>query len=492
MKNFASGQRSLGPADVALELRHISKRFGAITALDEVSIRVTKGTVHALLGENGAGKTTLMRIAFGLIRPDSGSIVIDGKPMVFTSPADAIGMGIGMVHQQFAMVPAMSVAENIALGGHGRYSFNRIAQRLDAVAKTTGLSVDPAASVATLSSADRQKLEIVRAFTHEARILILDEPTAVLVASDIRELFAQLKKFASHGGSVILITHKIEDALQHADIMTVLRRGRLATTASTHDSTRNSLLTAMLGVVVPDAGVDKPSRSIPSHQVISLKGITIRGLHGKRQIHNASAEVQAGEIVGVAALEGDAAGLLRVIAGRAITDSGQVSAPPVVGFVPENRQEDALAPFSLLENVALKDAGRRTGLIDWRKIRELTASIIHQFDVRGAQPSTPVPNLSGGNQQRFVLGRELENHPAVLVLENPTQGLDIAATTAIHARMRDARNRGTAIVFYSSDLDELAELSDRVLVIEGGAIQSVAPDRDRIGKLLLGMSRKQS
>jgi len=335
------------------------------------------------------------------------------------------------------------------------------------------------------------KLEIIRTFAHDARILILDEPTAVLTSVDVRELFTQLKQFASRGCTVILITHKIEDALHQADDVTVLRHGRLVMSASTRNSTRISLATAMLGAAIPSADINKPGRSVQARLVISLRNITIRGLRGTRQIHNASAEVYAGEIVGVAALEGAAAGLLRVMAGRATADSGEVSLPLVVGFVPENRHEDAVAPLSLLENVALRNAGQRTGLIDWEGIHDLTTSIIEQFDVRGAKPSTSVTNLSGGNQQRFVLGRELESSPAALVLENPTQGLDVAAATSIHVRMRDARNRGIAIIFYSSDLDEIAELSDRVLVIEGSAITSLAPDRDKIGQLLLGVNRKR-
>ena len=457
----------------ALEMRGITKRFAAVTALDDVSLSVRPGSIHALLGENGAGKTTLMRIAFGMVKPDSGRILRDGNLLDLRSPADAIAARIGMVHQQFSLIPAMTVAENVALGGKGIYRFDDIADRIREIANTTGLTIDPETRVAELTSTERQKLEIVRTLVHDARILILDEPTAVLTEKDIGELFAQLRVFAENGGSVVLITHKLQNALDHADEVSVLRRGRMVLNAPMNAINKDSLTTAMLG-------------SAPDDQEIT-RTATVRSAMVART-GPPFVEVFAGEILGVAALEGAAGPLLRSFAGRVQTQTGTSNSPDSVGFVPENRIGEALIPdLSLTENLALRHAGKRRGLINWKQIREATTTVIREFDVRASGPDSAARNLSGGNQQRFVLGRELSDRPSLLVLENPTQGLDVNATAAVHERMRQARRSGTAIVFYSSDLDELADLADRVVVVGFGRIAESSPDRNEIGRLLLGM-----
>ena len=477
----------VGSTAPALELRAITKHFGAVRALDNASLTVKKGTVHALLGENGAGKTTLMRIAFGLMSPNAGTILIDGKAMNFRSPLQAIEAGLGMVHQEFSLIPALSVAENVALGGRGSYSFEKVAARLEEVSRRTGLWLDPAAGVSKLSNAERQKLEIIRSLSHNARILILDEPTTALTSLDVQELFSQLRAFASDGGSVVLITHKLRDAIDNADEVTVLRSGSFVMTAHTRDSSVASLSEATLGTSSPAVNRRPRVATVTgSRSVISLRRVPIRDERGTIVINNASTEVHAGEIVGVAALDGAAAGFLRVLSGRIQPDAGEVSLPEVIGFVPENRHDDALIPaFTLTENVALRSAGSGRGLIDWTQIRQLAQSIVDSFDVRTPDVQTTAAELSGGNQQRFVLGRELSGHPAALVLENPTQGLDVNAATTIHSKIRAARDAGTAVVFYSSDLDELVELADRVLVIQSGTITSVNPERERIGEVLL-------
>ena len=471
----------------ALELEQITKRFGNVAALDSVSLSVKRGTVHALLGENGAGKTTLMRVAFGMIRPDSGTVRVKGRTVTFASPADAIRHGLGMVHQQFALIPAMSVAENVALGGRGRYRFESTAELIRSVGDRTGLWLDPALTVATLTSADRQKLEIIRSFAHGADTLILDEPTAVLAQSDANELFGQLLLFASRGGTVVLITHKLRDAIRHADEVTVLRSGRNVLTSRMDISTESTLTTAMLGQPLEKTSAfSRPPRS--SLPLIVLKDVTIARNDGTDRIRNANAEVYPGEIVGVAALEGAASELLRAIAGRISPVTGSVSRPDKIGFVPEDRQRDAIIPsLSLAENVALQGAGVLGGIMPWTDIRERTTAIVDEFDIRGARADTAARNLSGGNQQRLVLGRELKDNPFAIVLENPTQGLDVLAAASIHARLRAARDSGTAIVFYSSDIDELVELSDRVLVVTSSNIVSVDADRDTIGRTLLGV-----
>lgn len=481
-----SGQNHNHDNGFPLELHEITKQFGGVTALEQVSFKVKRGSIHALLGENGAGKTTLMRIAFGMVTPDAGWIATDGQRKHISSPADAIACGIGMVHQQFSLVSAMTVAENIALGGKGRYSLRAVTRLLADIAARTGLELDPMEHVANLGSADRQKLEIVRTLAHDARVIILDEPTAVLTPGDISELFSQIQSFAERGGSVVLITHKLRDALEHADEVTVLRHGHIVMTSAMSATDRHSLATAMLGTAPVRETRGRLSATL-SAPVARLEGVVLaeeRYTAGRPAI---DLELRGGEIVGIAALEGAARPLLRTLAGRSKAISGTALIPSDVGFVPENRREEALiSGFSLTQNLALSIAGEGRGLLNWRGLERETAAVMKDFDVRATGIEATPDKLSGGNQQRFVLGRELRNDPPLLVLENPTQGLDLAATVFVHDRMRLARSKGIAIVFYSSDLDELAELSDRVLIVSGSGIVETIPDRNEIGSILLG------
>jgi ABC-type uncharacterized transport system ATPase subunit len=465
-----------------LKLHEISKRFGQIAALDRASLSVRGGSVHALLGENGAGKTTLMRVAFGLIRPDSGSISVDGTLRSFTSPSDAIDSGIGMVHQQFSLVPAMTVAENVALGGKGRFSPVAVARRLEEVARTTGLSLDPDIRVSSLGAGERQKLEIIRTLANKARILILDEPTAVLTSRDKSELFKQLKAFVESGGAVVLITHKLDDALAHADEVTVLRRGEVVLNSPMDGVDRLALTSAMLGFT-PGAAEAAVVDSSAGSVAVTLRDVVIDNHVSPEPITLA---VRRGEILGVAALDGGAAGLLRTLAGRLEPVSGSIELPSPIGFVPENRQEEAMIPdFDLTENFALRRSAERRGLIDWSALEEEVATALREFDVRATGPRADGHTLSGGNQQRFVLARELLGDPPLLVLENPTQGLDVQAAASIHSRIRATAAKGTAVVFYSSDLDELAAISNRVLIVRASGSVFSEPERESIGHLLL-------
>ena len=472
-------------AEPVLELQSVSKQFGTVVALDDVSLSVKRGSIHALLGENGAGKTTLMRIAFGMIRPDSGSIAIGGRPARISSPADAIAAGVGMVHQQFSLVSAMSVAENVALGGRGRFRPAIVASRIREIGRLTGLSLDPNAMVRDLGSAERQKLEIVRTLAHDARILILDEPTAVLTLRDIGELFAQLRAFASSGKSVILITHKLRDALRHADQVTVLRRGRVIIDAPMAEVNEETLTTAMLGTAASSTNTDGTGSATRGRAVASLVDVVADDRHRITRVP-VSLEVFGGQILGVAALEGAATSILHMLAGRIVPSRGSITIPESIGFVPENRQEEAFIPdFTLTENFALRDSGRRGGLLEWVDARQKATGVIRDFDVKASGTESSLRTLSGGNQQRFLLGRELDGNPPLLILENPTQGLDVKATVEIHTRMRQAAAEGTAVVFYSSDLDELAEISHRVLVVGSSGHSFSEPDREVIGRLLL-------
>lgn len=466
-------------SEVALDLRGISKRFGMVDALVDVSFSARRGSIHALLGENGAGKTTLMRIAFGMLRPDSGSIAVNGFPLDLRSPADAIAAGVGMVHQQFSLVPQMTVAENVALGGRGWFRPDIVAKRITDIGQRTSLLLDPLRRVVDLGSAERQKLEIIRILAHNADILILDEPTAVLTSQDIGELFAQLRAFAADGGCIVLITHRLHDALAHADEVTVLRRGRLVLNAAMSDVSRDTLTSAMIG----SAAANRDFRGSSAGKVIAAFNAVTTGKHNQEPV---SFEVRAGEVLGVAALDSSAATVLRILAGRIRPSSGSISIPSHIGFVPENRIDEALVPaFSLTENFALKSAGTRRGVVNWQAMRDGAAGVIKDFDVMARGADVPASSLSGGNQQRFVLGRELHDDPPLLVLENPTQGLDVSAAASVHARVRSAAARGTAVVFYSSDLDELAEISDRVMVINSSGAMFSSPERESIGRFLL-------
>lgn len=469
---------------IPLELRDITKKFGGFTALESVSFAVESGSITALLGENGAGKTTLMRIAFGMTQADAGTILVAGERVQFKSPADAIAAGVGMVHQQFSLIPAMTVAENVALGRTGKFSLGETALLLRDIEAKAGLAIDPQARVAELGSAERQKLEIIRAIAHRARVMILDEPTAVLTSRDRTELFRQLRSFAESGGAVVLITHKLKDALEHADRVSVLRRGRLVLSSPIAEVSDSALVVAMLGTALPIA-VQQDSRPEIQTLVASLEDAVIR-TDGSGGTMKASLQIGSAEIVGFAALNGAAAPLLRVLAGRLHVQSGRVRIPARVGFVPENRSEEALIEsFTLAENLALAGAGERRGVMDWSSIEAEARDLVSAFDVRTSSIDSTPAALSGGNQQRFVLGRELRQGPRLLVLENPTQGLDVNAAAFVHERMRRSRNDGAAIAFYSSDLDELAELSDRVVIVSDRLIE-VPPDRDMIGRALLG------
>ncbi|MEP6491622.1 MAG: ABC transporter ATP-binding protein [bacterium] len=475
----------------ALAMTEITKRFGDTLALDRVSFRVRPGTVHALLGENGAGKTTLMRIAFGLSAPDSGTIAIgesSGRP---ASTAGAIAAGLGMVHQHFTNVPAMTVAENVALGARGGFHSADAARRVRDIASSTGLSLDPAARAGELPVGAQQRLEIVKALARGARTLILDEPTAVLAPVEADELLVWLRRFADAGHSVVLITHKLHEALRIADDVTVLRAGRVVLSSTAAGMTPAQLANALLGedLSVAERG---PSAAIgiATPLVLRAQRVDVIDERGARVVRDASLEIRRGEIIGIAAVEG--AGqqqLLRILAGRVPVATGQIDLPESIGFIPEDRHRDALVlDFSLTENLALKRAGARRGRVRWQELRARASSLIQRFDVRGGQPETPARSLSGGNQQKFVIARELDGDPALLVVENPTRGLDIRAARAVHSRLTAVAASGTAVVVYSSDLDEVLALASRVLVVHAGTVREVVMDRDAVGRAMLGVA----
>jgi simple sugar transport system ATP-binding protein len=467
----------------------ITKRFGGIAALDNADILVRRGSVHGLLGENGAGKTTLMRIAYGLLKADAGAIRVNGQDVAFGSPSDAIAAGIGMVHQHPTNVSAMTVAENLELGGHGLYQPARAQSAAAALADTVGFSIDPSARVGNLPVAAQQRLEILRAIGRDARLLILDEPTAVLAPADAADLLRWLRTFALSGGTVVIITHKLEEARSVADDLTVLRGGHTILSSRSAATAVASLAVAMLGET-PATDVSLDRRPSTGEVVARASDVAIAGDGGAAAIHHATFDIRRAEIVGVAGVEGSGhRELLEALAGRRRPDAGTLVIPSRTAFVPEDRHRDAVVlDFSLTENVAIHDAGSRRGRVGWRSMAQRTAGLMNQFDVRAQSPRTHMASLSGGNQQKMVLARELDANPELLVVENPTRGLDIRASAFVRQQIRFARDSGVGIVLYSSDLDELMEIADRILVVHAGTVSPAVTDRSAVGALMLGLT----
>jgi ABC-type uncharacterized transport system ATPase subunit len=470
--------------DDALVLEGIHHRFGAAIALRDASLRVRRGTIHALIGENGAGKTTLMRIAFGLLAPERGTIAIDGSVLRLRSSADAIAAGLGMVHQHFMLVPALTVTENVALGGHGRFDIAANAARLRSLAERVGLAIDPDATVDALSVSEQQRVEILKALAHDARILILDEPTAVLSPQEGAQLLRWVRRFVADGGTAVLITHKLREALEFSDDVTVLRRGETTYHAPVASTEERTLVTALTGsadslLLVPVATHSDDDGAAVTRLV--LDGVSHVDGRGVTRLRDVSLSVRAGEILGVLGVEGSGhRELLRILAGRVSPTSGTSRLPARVGFVPEDRQRDALIPeFPLDENLAMADAGRAGGLLDWPAIRSRTWQLLETADVRAGGPRAAARTLSGGNQQKFVVAREQAVAREALVAEHPTRGLDLVASARVLAELRRAAiERDVAVVVHSPDLEEVLAIATRVVVCFAGRVREVPRPAD--------------
>jgi len=479
-----------------LELRGIHKRFGAVAALTGANFSIAPGERHALLGENGAGKTTLMHVAYGLVRPDAGTIYLRGAPVTLRSPRDARRLGLGMVHQHFTSVPALSVAENIALAAGWGVRPRALRRRVADVMGRVGLELHPDHRAGDLSVALQQRLEILKALASEADVLLLDEPTAVLAPSEVAGLFGVIDRFATTGGAVVLITHKLREALAATDRVTVLRTGRVTFAGPTAGETAESLAEYMIGRPAESAArsVSVPPRPEP---VLTMRGVSVPPDRGQGTgLVDGALTVAAGEIVGIAAVEGNGQReLLRAAAGLLLPSRGTVDRVGAASLVPEDRVSEGIVPaMSLAENVVLGQ-GRsgswvrgRLGLVDWRAAERYTAKLVKTFSIMAAGSMAPAGTLSGGNQQKLILARALESNPSLLVAENPTRGLDFRATAFVHERLRGAATAGAGVLFYSSDLDEVLGLSTRVVVVVGGRTIPVGPplDRLRVGALMVG------
>jgi len=506
------------PDDLVLEMRGIRKEFPGVIANDDVSFDVRRGEVHALLGENGAGKSTLMNILYGLYRPDSGEIRLNGKPVSFASARDAIQAGIGMVHQHFMLIPVMTVAENIVLGTEpvreGIFLDEAAAdRRVTDMAKTFRFEVDPDALVEDISVGQQQRVEIMKALYRNADILILDEPTAVLTPQEASDLFEILRSLQREGMSIIFISHKLNEVLDIADRITVLRRGKTIETVPREGATEESLARAMVGRDVLLRVEKQPGQ--PGDVLLSVRDLHVRDDRWIEKVRGVSLDVRAGEIVGIAGVDGNGqtelidalTGLQRIetgtvtIAGHELSHAhARTALDAGIGHIPEDRQRRGLVlDFSIAENIALHDYAKapdaRWGWIFPNRMVQRAKTLIREFDIRGGGPHTHAGGLSGGNQQKLVAAREISRDPKVLIAAQPTRGLDVGAIEYLHRRLVTERDRGRAILLVSLELDEILSLSDRILVMyEGEIVAEHAGEvsEDQIGLEMLGGGEAQA
>ncbi len=480
-----------------LELRGITKRFGTVTANDHIHITVDPGTIHAIVGENGAGKSTAMRIAYGFYTADSGEILVNGAVQRMTRPQEAIALGIGMVHQHFMLVDTMSVAENIVLGAEPGNAFSldlaEASARIRRLSEDFKLSVDPGARIENLSVGQQQRVELLKALYRDAQLLILDEPTAVLTPQEVDEFFAILRRMREQAKTIVIITHKLSEVLAISDDVTVMRDGRVVGRVKTKDTSAQELARLMVGRDVL-LRVDKPPAK-PGAVALGVRHLSVVDESGAMRVNGVSFEVRAGEIVGIAGVEGNGqtelvealAGLVDPIRMTGDVTLGQTRLSRLaprerreqgVAHIPEDRhRRGLLLEFGLDENAILGVHYRPPittypgdFVLDEGEIRRRTADIIQRFDVRPPDPGLPARALSGGNQQKLVIGRELELGPKVLLVSQPTRGVDIGAIEFIHRKLVALRDTGCAIVLISAELEEVMSLSDRLLVIHNGRI----------------------
>jgi general nucleoside transport system ATP-binding protein len=467
-------------------LDRIAKRFPGVLAVDDVRLELRAGEIHALIGENGAGKSTLMRVLYGLYPPDAGRIVVRGDPVRIPSPRAAIARGIGMVHQHFVLVDRFTVAENVMLGAEAGWLLDPDGadRRIRELAGEYGFSVDPERVVASLSVGEEQRVEIVKALYRGVELLILDEPTAVLTPAETRELFANLRRLRDDGKTVVFISHKLDEVLTIADRITVLRRGRVVGDTTPRETSKAGLAELMVGRPVLFDLQRPPARA--GDEVLRLRGLEVPG-----RLHHIDLDVRAGEIVGVAGVEGNGQrelaecciGLLTPAGGSVSVEGVDLTGRGVrehrrrgVSFVPEDRHERGLVlEMPLWENALLGRQRERTystrfGTLVIRRIKDLCLRLVRRFDIRARGVSVPASTLSGGNQQKLILARELESEPRVLVAHQPTRGLDVGAIEFVWRRILDERAAGRAVLLISAELEEVLELSDRIVTLYDGRL----------------------
>lgn len=495
-----------------IEMREITKVFGEFVANDKINLELRKGEIHALLGENGAGKSTLMNMLAGLLEPTSGEIVVNGQAVKLDSPSKAASLGIGMVHQHFMLVEAFTVAENIILGSemtkNGVLDIARATREINELSERYGLAVDPSAKVADISVGAQQRVEILKTLYRGADILIFDEPTAVLTPSEIDELMAIMKNLVKEGKSIILITHKLDEIRAVSDRVTVIRRGKSIETVEIAGATNADLAEMMVGRSV--SFKTEKQEAQPKEVVLSIQDLVVNENRGVPAVKNLSLDVRAGEIVGIAGIDGNGQSeLIQAITGLRKIESGSVElkgqsivglhprqiTEMSVGHVPEDRHRDGLVlEMMISENIALqtyyKEPLSKKGILNYSNIINYAKKLMQEFDVRAASEIVPASALSGGNQQKAIIAREVDRNPDLLIVSQPTRGLDVGAIEYIHKRLIQERDNGKAVLVVSFELDEILNVSDRIAVIHDGKIQGIVTpettNKQELGVLMAG------
>ncbi len=495
-----------------IEMRDITKVFGGFVANDKINLHLRKGEIHALLGENGVGKSTLMNMLAGLLEPTSGEIAVNGQVVNLDSPSKAASLGIGMVHQHFMLVEAFTVAENIILGSeltkNGVLDIAGASKEIKALSERYGLAVDPSAKVADISVGAQQRVEILKTLYRGADILIFDEPTAVLTPLEIDELMAIMKNLVKEGKSIILITHKLDEIRAVSDRVTVIRRGKSIETVEIAGATNADLAEMMVGRSVSFKTEKQASK--PKEVVLSIKDLVVNENRGVPAVKNLSLDVRAGEIVGIAGIDGNGQSeLIQAITGLRKVESGSIELKGdsivglhprqitelSVGHVPEDRHRDGLIlEMMISENIALqtyyKEPHSKNGILNYSNITSYAKKLMEEFDVRAASELVPAAALSGGNQQKAIIAREIDRDPDLLIVSQPTRGLDVGAIEYIHKRLIEERDNGKAVLVVSFELDEILNVSDRIAVIHDGKIQGiVSPEttnKQELGVLMAG------
>ena len=495
-----------------IEMREITKVFGEFVANDKINLELRKGEIHALLGENGAGKSTLMNMLAGLLEPTSGEIAVNGQVVKLDSPSKAASLGIGMVHQHFMLVEAFTVAENIILGSeltkNGVLDIARATKEINELSERYGLAIDPAAKVADISVGAQQRVEILKTLYRGADILIFDEPTAVLTPSEIDELMNIMRNLVKEGKSIILITHKLDEIRAVSDRVTVIRRGKSIDTVTIEGSTNADLAEMMVGRSV-SFKTDKIAAN-PKEVVLSIKDLVVNENRGVPAVKNLSLDVRAGEIVGIAGIDGNGQSeLVQAITGLRKVQSGEITIKDKsivglhprqitemsVGHVPEDRHRDGMVlDMTVAENIALqtyyKEPDSKNGILNYNNINAKARKLMAEFDVRGAGELIAGGDLSGGNQQKAVIAREIDRDPDLLIVSQPTRGLDVGAIEYIRKRIIAERDKGKAVIVVSFELDEILDMSDRIAVIHDGKIQGIVTpettNKQELGVLMAG------
>ncbi|HEL1586517.1 TPA: ABC transporter ATP-binding protein [Streptococcus suis] len=498
--------------DYVIEMREITKIFGEFVANDHINLNVKRGEIHALLGENGAGKSTLMNMLAGLLEPTSGEIAINGQVVSIDSPSKAAHLGIGMVHQHFMLVDAFTVAENIILGSEttkgGVIDIKKAIEDIKELSERYGLEVDPTAKVADISVGAQQRVEILKTLYRGADLLIFDEPTAVLTPAEIAELLKIMKKLIEEGKSIILITHKLDEIRAVADRVTVIRRGKSIETVEVAGATNQDLAEWMVGRTV--SFKTEKVASNPKEVILDIKDLVVNENRGVPAVKGLNLQVRAGEVVGIAGIDGNGQSeLIQAITGLRKVKSGEIliKGENIVGktprkitemqvsHVPEDRHRDGLVlQMSVAENIALqtyyKEPNSKNGILNYAKINEKARQLMEEFDVRGASELVPSKALSGGNQQKAIIAREIDRNPDLLIVSQPTRGLDVGAIEYIRKRLIGERDKGKAVLVVSFELDEILDVSDRIAVIHDGSIHGIVDpattNKQELGVLMAG------